>query len=89
MSFFCHFFKKILWHAEAAVDENDENESDNATKEGAKDVSESVNELKEEETTQAVEVTSEQPRGLGKWDVQLLLQHICTAIILISLSFYA
>ncbi|KAL7046421.1 hypothetical protein ACKWTF_002567 [Chironomus riparius] len=51
---------------EAAVDEDDENESDNATKEGAKDVSESVNELKEEETTQAVEVTSEQPRGLGK-----------------------
>lgn len=29
-------------------------------------MSESVNELKEEETTQAVEVTSEQPRGLGK-----------------------
>ncbi|XP_070499819.1 serine-rich adhesin for platelets isoform X2 [Chironomus tepperi] len=50
---------------EAAVDETEENESDNAAKEGAKDVSESVNELKEEETTQAVEVTSEQPRGLG------------------------
>lgn len=51
---------------EAAVDEQDENESDNATKEGAKDVSESANELKEEETTQAAaEVASEQPRGLG------------------------
>lgn len=47
---------------EAAVDESEENESDNAVKE----VTENSNELKENETTQATpEVTSEQARGLG------------------------
>lgn len=49
--------------SEASEDEEkpDEAESDNSAKEGT----ESEVEVKEEETTQAAEVTSEQPRGLG------------------------
>ncbi|KAG5677981.1 hypothetical protein PVAND_007693 [Polypedilum vanderplanki] len=55
---------------DATVDENDEHESDNATKdkEGAKEdgASEgSANELKEEDTTQAAEASTETPRGIG------------------------
>ena len=45
-------------------DENPaEAESDNSAKEGTNESE--VVEVKEEETTQAAEVTSEQPRGLG------------------------
>lgn len=40
----------------------EESESDNSAKEGT---NESEVEVKEEDTTQAVEVTSETPRGLG------------------------
>lgn len=40
-----------------------DSESDNSAKEGTNESE--VAEVKEEETTQAAEVTSEQPRGLG------------------------
>jgi hypothetical protein len=48
--------------SEAAVEASADSESDSSVKEGTND---SEVEVKEEDTTQAVELSSEQPRGLG------------------------